>query len=270
MADRNIVFLYYHDMGPLIPSTAPFSFVTRSRYWMAGLVASGVVMVIYCCVNTAIRLLNKSYAPPPWQSVWLRTAVPLTVSIPLITMTTPNAPGLPINLALWVTSATLAGVALAIQPGTLAGHNPFDAALLAVDGLAISLINIGATGIERIQGWLARGAQHYVVLMAVMILSGGVMILVMTGVRYALKRPPISAMTLFIAGLCVAYPGMSILHHVMFTDGYFYITDSDNFFSRNIPLQVGIWITVWLLCMGISRLQVCLTSYKKGGFLHNE
>ena len=33
VADRAIIFLYDHDMGPLVPDTAPFSRVTVSRYW---------------------------------------------------------------------------------------------------------------------------------------------------------------------------------------------------------------------------------------------
>ena len=32
VADRYIIFLYYHDMGPLVPDTSPFSVVTSSRY----------------------------------------------------------------------------------------------------------------------------------------------------------------------------------------------------------------------------------------------
>jgi LPXTG-motif cell wall-anchored protein len=37
IADRYCAFLYYHDMGPVAPDTSPFSPVTSSRYWMAGL-----------------------------------------------------------------------------------------------------------------------------------------------------------------------------------------------------------------------------------------
>ncbi|MCP4422626.1 MAG: hypothetical protein GY805_38945, partial [Chloroflexi bacterium] len=44
IADRYIIFLYNHDMGPVVPDTSPFSRVTASRYWMAALVASGGVM----------------------------------------------------------------------------------------------------------------------------------------------------------------------------------------------------------------------------------
>ena len=47
LRNREVVFLYNHPMGPRVPDTTPFSPVTRSRYWMTGLVASGAVMVLY-------------------------------------------------------------------------------------------------------------------------------------------------------------------------------------------------------------------------------
>ena len=53
IADRYIIFLYYHEMGPMVPDTSPFSAVTSSRYWMAGLVAGGIILV----VNTAVIAL---------------------------------------------------------------------------------------------------------------------------------------------------------------------------------------------------------------------
>ena len=57
VADRYIVFLYYHNMGPRVPDTSPFGFVTASRYWMAGLVASGAVMVLYTAASWLLKRL---------------------------------------------------------------------------------------------------------------------------------------------------------------------------------------------------------------------
>ena len=65
VADRYIVFLYYHDMGPRAPDTSPFSAVTSSRYWMAGLVAGGAMMGVYVTANWLAGRLAASYAPPP-------------------------------------------------------------------------------------------------------------------------------------------------------------------------------------------------------------
>jgi len=47
----------------------------------------------------------------------------------------------------------------------------------------------------------------------------------------------IAASALFVAGLCVAYLVMPLVHHVGFTDGYYYISDKDNFFSWSWVLQ---------------------------------
>lgn len=262
IANRSIVFLVDHDMGPLVTSTAPFSYITRSRYWMAGFVASGAVMVLYLGINTVIRIFNRSYTPPTWQVVWVVPALAITVGIPLITTTTTHAPRLPFGFTLWVTAVALIGLALALLPGTLAGQRPFETALISVDGIGLSLVLIGASAIENIRDWLDRGAQHFIVLSVVLILAGIAITLVMTGFRYALKTPPVPATTLFLAGICVTYPGLSILHHVMFTDGYFYITDSDNFFARNLPLQVGIWIVTAIFCVGLARLRDILETYR--------
>ncbi len=51
IADRYVIFLYWHYMGPHYPDTSPFSVVTSSHYWMAGLVASGTVMAFYMVVG---------------------------------------------------------------------------------------------------------------------------------------------------------------------------------------------------------------------------
>jgi len=48
VADRYVIFLYEH-LG-----ATPFDRVTRGRYWMAGLVAAGMVMVGYGLVNWAV------------------------------------------------------------------------------------------------------------------------------------------------------------------------------------------------------------------------
>ena len=54
VADRYAVFLYEH-LG-----ATPFDAATSSRYWMAGLVAAGAVMVIYVAVNWSIGRLSAS------------------------------------------------------------------------------------------------------------------------------------------------------------------------------------------------------------------
>ena len=54
VADRYAVFLYEH-LG-----ATPFDAVTGSRYWMAGLIANGFVLVLY----TATMWLSVELPPP--------------------------------------------------------------------------------------------------------------------------------------------------------------------------------------------------------------
>lgn len=99
LADRYTIFLYRHDMGPWVPDTSPFSRVTSSRYWMAGLVASGAVLVLYGAANWLLGRLRADYRPPVCRRVWALCAGPLLVGLPLITLTL-NRPTLrPANAA---------------------------------------------------------------------------------------------------------------------------------------------------------------------------
>jgi len=63
IADRHMVFLYYHDMGAVVPDTSPFSPVTSSRYWMTGLVASGAVMVVHPAINWLLWVVSWADTP---------------------------------------------------------------------------------------------------------------------------------------------------------------------------------------------------------------
>lgn len=133
VANRAVLFLYDHDMGPQVADTSAFSLVTRSRYWMAGLVAAGLVLAGYTLAACCLGRWRRSYRPPPWPRVWLLAALPLAVALPLVTMTL-NAPQLPLLDALLVTTATLSGLAFALPPAELAARAPGRLAWLAADG----------------------------------------------------------------------------------------------------------------------------------------
>jgi hypothetical protein len=134
VADRYAIFLYGHQ------GTTPFDAMTRSRYWMAGLVASGVALSLYIPANwLAGRVAGwrgRAYRPPPWQRVWLLCAPPLAVGIPAITMTL-NRPTLPLLDALGAALATLAGVALSLIGAEWAAARFAELAWLALDGAGL-------------------------------------------------------------------------------------------------------------------------------------
>jgi hypothetical protein len=267
VADRYTVFLYYHDMGPLVPDTSPFSRVTGSRYWMAGLVASGAVMVLYAAANWLLGRLSADYCPPSWWRVWALCAVPLLIGIPLITLTA-NEPTLPLANAAQITLVTLAGLALALLPGKMAARRPWNLVWLAADGWGLMLVMSTIISLERIQRWLERGGTRWVRMTVVVFLAGVAWLLIVTGARVWRRTPVLRATEVFIAGLCVAYLLMPLLHHVMFTDGYYYISDSDNFFATNVALQIVTWLIAAAMVAGVTRLRKCLETRRASVHTH--
>jgi hypothetical protein len=254
VADRYRVFLYYHDMGPLVPDTSPFSTVTASRYWMSALVAAGAVMILYVASNWLAGRFFSDYRPPAWWQVWGLCAPALLLAIPLMTMNL-NRPVLPARHAVQVTLTALAGLALALAPGRMAARHALDLFLLSLDGLALMLLLSAALGLERFGRWLTGGNCFYIGAMALSVVVGLFLLLALTILRTWRRRPTPSRWELFVAGLCVAYLVMPLLHHVGFTDGYYYISDSDNFFTRDVRLQLAIWLVILLLAAGVTWLR---------------
>ncbi|MGC9349785.1 MAG: hypothetical protein ACP5JG_16725 [Anaerolineae bacterium] len=254
VANRYVVFLYYHDMGPRVPDTRPFSPVTRSRYWMTGLVAGGGVMVLYVGINWLIGRMVRRYAPPAWWRVWAWSAPALALGIPAITMTI-NSPTLPPWLAAMTTLTTLLGLALALQPGHLAARRPLELTLLAIDGLSLALWLVTLPGLAYVPYWLEQGEPLWLAMLVAVPALGLVGLAAVTGLRCLLHRQLRSLGHLVLAGLCAAYLLLPLTHHLLGTGGRFYITDMDNFFSRNPWIQLGTWGVTFGLAWGAVRLR---------------
>lgn len=259
-ADRYTVFLYYHDMGPRVPDTAPFSRVTASRYWMAGLVASGAVMLLYVGVNWLLGRLSNSFHAPMWWRVWVVAALPLVVVVPAITMLA-NEPVLPWSLALQVVLAMLAGLALALLPGDLAARNPSRLLWLAADGWGLALLLLTLPQLEDIRIWLSMDSRWSLVLSLVLVLAGLIWLVLLSFVRAWLGLNVENYPTLLLAGCSVAYLLLPLLHHTLGTDGYFYLTDSDNFFASALAAQLLGWLIVALLTYAVMRLRLILRAH---------
>lgn len=251
--DRYIVFLYFHDMGPRFPDTAPFSAVTASRYWMAGLVAAGIVMCLYVGASLLLGRLWPGYRPPTWWRVWLVAALPLVVGIPLVVMTV-NEPRLPWVNAAQVTLAAVVGLGLAVAPGGLAARRPGRFFLLTVDGWGVAGVLFGIAFSLRVLEMAQRGASRPLTILAVWTISSFLVLLAMTFV-YAWRPPAPSSQQLAVAGLCVAYLLLPAVHHLGFTDGYYYITTADNFFAEAWPLQIVAWLVTAGVILAITWLR---------------
>src|SRR3970282_98067 len=117
------------------PPAHPFDALTRSRYWMAGLVAAGLVLPLYAAL-TGIGLRLRRSAPPAWPRVWVLCAPPLAVGLPAITLTA-NTPTLPLPLALRAARTTLAGVAWAWWRARRVAERPGASLWLLADGAGL-------------------------------------------------------------------------------------------------------------------------------------
>jgi hypothetical protein len=256
IADRYIIFLYHHNMGPGF-DTSPFGWVTASRYWMAGLVADGMIMVLYTGVCWLLGRLLPGYRPPSWWRVWVICAGPLLVVLLLITMMV-NQPTLPASNAAQVALATLIGLALALWPGGRAAARPRELAWLAADGWGMMLVLLFGGMAEDVGRWLAMGAVGRVRLIFGGFGAGVVWLLIVTALRGWRKAPIPGTGDVLASGLSITYLLMPLIHHGLGTDGIFYITDSSNFFADAPLFQLGVWVIAALVALGITRLRRAL------------
>jgi hypothetical protein len=252
VADRYAIFLYGH-LG-----ATPFDKITSSRYWMAGLVACGAVMCLYTITNWLLgrvaALQHQSYTPPTWRHVWLLSASPLIIGIPTITMTF-NHPSLPFPHAIACLVATLVGLALALAPGSLAAQRPSDLGWLVLDGLGLMPALLLLRAIELPSRGLVGVSLAYIVA-AGSILGGAAWLGIMTGLRAWRHRFWPTASALYIAGLCLSYLWMPLVHHLFFTPrDYRYISTSSNFFAFNFGIQLMVLFITGILAVGFTRLR---------------
>lgn len=253
--DRYFIFLYFHDMGPRF-DTSPFGAITASRYWMAGLVAAGAVMIPYVALNCVLGRLFRSFSAPVWWRLWLLCAVPLLIAIPLLVMTV-NDPVLPLANAVQVIAATLIGLALALAPGKVAAEKPFTLTWLAVDGTALAFLLLFLTYIERISTRPAPGSIASFIALAVIGLG---MLVVMTAFYGWRRIQAPDGVTWFVSGLIIAYLFLPLCHYLFAGGGegsshFAYITDSANFFADNALIQIAAWGIVLVLALGMTWLR---------------
>lgn len=241
VANRYTIFLYGHTARG-IPLTQPFDAITRSRYWMGGLVATAIVMMGYVGLLWALGRIavfrDSSFRPPCWWRVWFICAPLLLVGIPAITMTI-NQPTLPPFLALACVVSTLAGLAVALLPGEWAAERPRDLAWLAADGaglipilLLVKAVELPVRGVSvpvgTGQGFALTG-----------LLLSMAWLAVMTAMRIWRRRSIPGWPALLVAGLALSYMVLPLVHFVLAAPpGHRYISTASNFFAFNPALQL--------------------------------
>ncbi len=259
VANRYEVFLYGHAATG-IPGAQPFDAMTSSRYWMAGLVATGAVMVLFTAVSGLVGLVGRwrhvDLRPPVWWKIWLLCAIPLMVVIPLITMTA-NDPTLPFELASMTAVVATAGLAIALMPGSRAWQRPGDLFWLAFDGLGLMPAMLLLRAIELPGRGLSVTLQVALLFALGGTLAGILWLGAMTCLRARRRKPAPTASALFIAGLGLSYLLMPLVHHLlMTTSSYRYITVASNFFAFDFRLQLA----VFAVAAGIA---VCVTQLRR-------
>lgn len=258
IADRYAIFLYGHTTVN-VPTAQPFDEITRSRYWMAGLVAAAAVMVGYGLVNWVLGISGsrrgRTYVPAPWRRVWMLCALPLAVGIPAITMTV-NTPVLPFNLAAACVLATLGGLAVALPAATWAGQRPRDLVWLGLDGLGLMPTLMMLRAVELPGRGLSLSPALAWTLAAVAVLGGAFWLAAMTWLRRRRRVGYPRAGELFVAGIAISYVLLPLVHYLFATPpDYRYITTASNFFAYSWLVQIGALALAAVLAWGVTRLR---------------
>ena len=143
------------------------------------------------------------------------------------------------------------------------------------EGGALALLFVSLTIFERYPDWLVRGRAAFVGMHLVMVGAGIALLAAMTAVYTLWRRAePPRALDSLAAGLNVAYLLMPLVHHLFVsTDrgswldpSYFtYIPSADNYFARSLWVQIGVWVAVAAIALGILRLRVWISQRREAG-----
>jgi hypothetical protein len=266
--DRYLIFLYDHVMGPAFDTT-PFGWVTVGRYWMCGLVASGAVMVPYMAINFVLGRVVGAYRAPEWWRLWILCAIPLLIAVPVIVMTV-NSPVLPPLNAAQVTTATLIGLAFAMMLGRVAAERPLRYILLMVDAVALACLLMSIRAAESYPRWHAGGKTALIYRFLAVLAIGVGLVVVMTVVYTWWRRACVPDVASWIvAGMSIHYLLLPLYHHLCWCkddgswtdpDYFAYVPSTDNYFSRNVLFQIGVWVTVVLVVLGVTRMRLRLSN----------
>ena len=267
--DRYRIFLYFHVMRPGFDTT-PFGWVTVSRYWMSGLVAGGAVMLPYMAINLLLGRVVRTFRAPVWWRLWTLFAVPLLIAIPTIVMTV-NDPVLPLVNAMQVTVATLIGLALAVMLGQVVAERPVACIFLMIDGFALACLLSSLTNFEGYPRWLAWRSASAINRQLGALAVAVVLLVVTTAFAYWRRAELSDAVTGFVACLNITYLFLPLYHHLFWCsdsgswtdpDYFSYIPDADNYFAQGTLFQIGVWIVVALIALGVTRLRIWLSGQR--------
>jgi len=241
--DRRFAFLYGH-----LHST-PFDFRTASRYWMTGLVTSGVVLIVYTVVNLVTKKISRHYQLPDWKVIWKYGCLILVLPL-FVILTFVGKPPIPALLSFWILTVLFAGLKLALYASNFIVANFRQSVFAFFDGLAlVPILLFIPLGIE----FGLRRSLPIVLVITLVVIVGmalfGFWILTLLYKRF--KQPYPSSINIFLSGLTTAYLLLPLYHYLTSRPNHIYISDSGNFFASSIWLQVTAFLTavgiIWLI-----------------------
>lgn len=242
--DRRYIFLYGHR------HSTPFDFGTASRYWMTALVTGGIVLIAYTIVNLIIKKFRHNYQLPDWKAVWKYSCLILTLPI-LIFLLFIGKPIIPILLSLWILSALLSALALALYASNFIVNNFRKSIWAFFDGLALMpILQLLPLSIE--YGLRKSNPSILVIAPVVLILVGLFWFWIMTFFYKRFKQSYTSSINIYLSGLTFSYLLLPLLHYLGSRPGYIrYVSDSANFFAKGVWLQAATFLVaaavVWLV-----------------------
>jgi hypothetical protein len=247
IAERGRVFLYDH-LG-----ATPFDAVTSSRYWMAGLVASGYLCLAATLVAVIGWVRGRQWLPDPARVATL--AVGPVVFGALIITGLLGSPRLPVGLASGVALTTLVGIYLAWWAATTVQRLGRTSLWLMLDGMGLvplltltQALELPGRGLS-VSDMLARSIVGACLILAVVWQGATAWLYRRRGAR------PGPVADVLRAALVLAYVALPTLHHLVATPpGYKYITTSTNFMPSNPWLLVATWTAAVVIVLGSRRL----------------
>ncbi len=258
IANRYVIFLYGHTATG-ISQAQPFDEMTASRYWVAGLVASAIVLVLYvpvCWLQGQIaRWRQKPFVPSAWWQTWLLTAIPTGLGISIITMTM-NQPTLPPALATACIAATLFGLAITSLAGNWAIRCPWELLWLIADGVGLMPVLLLLRVIELPGRGLSVSSTTVWLFSLGGLVAGVIWLTGLSLLRHWRHITSPNTIAIFLTGLGLSYILMPLVHYQLATPpDYRYISTASNFFAFNLSLQVLTLLVAFGLAAGATAFR---------------
>jgi hypothetical protein len=247
VADRGIVFLYGH-MG-----AEPFDQVTTSRYWMTGLIACGILFLVYTLALFLTKKIHSAYRIPDWRVVAAVISACAVIVVPACTLigTEPHLPYVLVGI-------TAAVLILGIWIGIYLSHRvltkPGQMMWVGIEswGVVPPLLLIHAIEIPSMNPAVSGPFIYALAGMSIVFQIGWLSITCYE--RRVKKLPKPNWSHIYLTGLFISYTILPLVHYLCMTPLEIkYITTAQNFFSLNLPLQAAVFLIPAGITWGIVR-----------------